>query len=112
MAPGHNLASDTNLSSYLYQLLKTSHVSSKNGQQMLSLSGSSMATAVTSGVVALILQQHNQSGYHRQAALTPNLVKAMLQYSAIRLAGAESPLRMVLHVGNHSGWLCVRRAHV
>src|SRR6185503_6033013 len=48
VAPGHNLASDTSMSSYLYKLLKGSHVASKNGQQMLSLSGSSMAAAVTS----------------------------------------------------------------
>jgi serine protease AprX len=88
VAPGHNLASDTNTSSYLYKLLKNSHISS-NGQHLLSLSGSSMAAAVTSGVVALILQQHNQSGYHKQLPLTANLVKAILEFTAIPVAGAD-----------------------
>ena len=48
-----------------------------------------MSAAVTSGVVALILQRHNQSGYRRQLPLTANLVKAMLEYSAIPVAGAD-----------------------
>jgi len=42
----------------------------------LSLSGTSMATPVVSGVVALMLQAN--------PALTPNLVKAILQYTAER----------------------------
>ncbi|HEY6211354.1 MAG TPA: S8 family peptidase, partial [Vicinamibacterales bacterium] len=88
VAPGQALTSDTNASSYLYKLLKGSQVS-KNGQQFLTLSGSSMATAVTTGVVALLVQAHNQSGYHRQLPLTGNLVKAMLQFSAIRLPGVD-----------------------
>src|SRR5258706_16394189 len=48
-----------------------------------------MSAAVTTGVVALVLQAHNQSGLHRQKALTPNLVKALLDYSAIRVADAD-----------------------
>jgi len=89
VAPGHNLASDTAVGSYLYALLKSSHVSAKNGMPLLSLSGSSMAAAVTSGVVALVLQAHNQSGYHRQDPLTANLVKGILEYSAIKVANAD-----------------------
>src|SRR5258706_11740624 len=48
-----------------------------------------MSAAVTTGVVALVLQAHNQSGLDRQKALTPNLVKALLDYSAIRVADAD-----------------------
>jgi serine protease AprX len=89
VAPGHGLASDTAVGSYLYTLLKSSHVSAKNGMPLLSLSGSSMAAAVTSGVVALVLQAHNQAGYHRQEPLTANLVKGILEYSAIKVAHAD-----------------------
>jgi serine protease AprX len=89
VAPGNHLASDTSLASYLYQQLPKNRVPAKNGQQFLSLSGSSMAAAVTTGVVALVLQAHNENPYYRQRALTPNLVKGILQYSAIPIAGAD-----------------------
>ena len=89
VAPGHHLASDTSLTSYLYEQLSGSHGKSQNGQPLLTLSGSSMAAAVTSGVVALVLQAHNENGYARQAAMTPNLVKGILQYSAIPIANAD-----------------------
>ena len=89
VAPGHHLASDTNLSSYLYTQLAQNHAKADNGQPMLELSGSSMATAVTSGVVALMLQAHNGDGFNHQTALTPNLVKGMLEYSAISILGAD-----------------------
>jgi hypothetical protein len=89
VAPGHRLVSDTSLTSYLYQNLPTHRTTSKNGQQLLELSGTSMATGVTTGVIALVMQQHNQNGLHRQKLLTPNLVKAMLQFSAVPVAGAD-----------------------
>jgi serine protease AprX len=87
-APGHRLASDTSLTSYLYRNLPTRRMRSATGQLLLELNGTSMATAVTSGVVALVLQQHNQNGLHRQKPLTPNLVKAILQFSAVPVEGA------------------------
>jgi serine protease AprX len=89
VAPGHKLVSDTSVDSYLYQNLPANRRKASNGQTLLELSGTSMGTAVTSGVVALVLQQHNQNGMHRQKALTANLVKAMLQFSAIPIAGAD-----------------------
>jgi len=89
VAPGHKLSSDTNLSSYLFALVQGGRVKAKNGQQFLQLSGSSMAAAVTSGVVALVVQQHNQSGFHQQKAITANLVKGILEFSAIPVAGAD-----------------------
>jgi len=89
VAPGHHLSSDTNLSSYLYTQLAQNRTNANNGLPMLELSGSSMATAVTSGVVALMLQAHNGDGFNHQTALTPNLVKGILEYSAISIAGAD-----------------------
>jgi serine protease AprX len=78
VAPGSRLPAETNVSSYLYTQLSGSHVDAPNGQHLLVLSGSSMAAAVTSGVVALTMQAHNQNPYRWQKPLTPNLVKAIL----------------------------------
>jgi subtilisin family serine protease len=48
---------------------------------MMRLSGTSMATPVVAGAAALMLQANPR--------LTPNLVKAILMYSAQPLAGCE-----------------------
>lgn len=88
VAPGHSLVADASSTSYLYKKLATSRVQ-VNGNPFLSLSGTSMATGVTSGVVALLVQAHNQNGLRDRTPLTPNLVKAMLEYSAIPLAGFD-----------------------
>src|SRR5207342_3516474 len=68
VAPGHRLASDAAVNSSLYRraLESRKNGTSTNGQPLLVLSGSSMSAAVTTGVVALVLQAHNQSGFHRQ----------------------------------------------
>jgi serine protease AprX len=89
IAPGYRLASNASVTSYLYTRLAGSRAVSHNGQPLLVLSGTSMSAAVTTGVVALMLQAHNQSGFHRQAPLTANLAKALLEYSAIPVAGAD-----------------------
>jgi serine protease AprX len=88
VAPGHHLTSDTTIASYLYTQLQKNHVKSPNGEPLLSLSGSSMAAAVTTGVVALVLQAHQEK--FGAAPLTPNLVKGILQFSAIPIAGADT----------------------
>jgi hypothetical protein len=49
------------------------------------LSGTSMATAVTSGVVALMLEAHAYTQGDESPSLTPNAVKGALQYSAIEV---------------------------
>ena len=64
VAPGHNLVSDTVTSSTLYTRLTTLRRTSRNGKAFLSLSGSSMATAVTSGVVAVLIDAHNRANYY------------------------------------------------
>src|SRR6185503_12943604 len=89
LAPGHKLPSDTSVDSYLYQTLPASRGESANGQPLLSLSGTSMAAGVASGVVALVLDAHNSNGFTGQAPLTSSAVKAILQYSAIPVSGAN-----------------------
>jgi len=89
VAPGHRLASDTNVAAYLYKSQQAGHVQASTGQPLLRLSGSSMAAAVATGVVALVIEAHNQDGFHRQKPLTPNIVKAILEYSALPVGDAD-----------------------
>ncbi len=63
---------------------------SKKGDRLLTLNGTSMSAAIATGVVALALEAHNQNGFHRQRAITPNLMKALVEFSAIRLAHADA----------------------
>ena len=88
VSPGTRLASDAAIGSTLYNAaLSAGKI--KKGDQLLVLSGTSMGTGVASGVVALILQAHNQNGFHKQRAITPNFMKALLQYSAIPLVNTD-----------------------
>jgi serine protease AprX len=57
------------------------HEGDFNSPQFLRLSGTSMSTAVATGVVALVLKAN--------ASLTPNIVKAILEYTAIPLANVD-----------------------
>jgi len=85
VAPGTHLASDSFPFSYLARVLSDDLVKAKTGKQFLELSGTSMAAGVTSGVVALMLDASRRAGFDA-VPLNANLVKAMLQYSAIRIA--------------------------
>lgn len=62
----------------------------------LKLSGTSMAAAVATGVVALVIETSREHAETPGARLTPNAVKALLQYSAIEVtphdAAATGPL--------------------
>jgi serine protease AprX len=98
VAPGHKLTSDANSSSTLFNLLPTSRQKVGLGQ-FLQLSGTSMATGVTTGVVALVLDANRSARYYGSAGLTPNLVKAILQYSAIPLSGDSGARYDVLTQG-------------
>ncbi len=89
VAPGHRLLSNTPLDSYLYSVLPNNRQNLNNGHALLRLSGTSMAAGVTSGVVALILEAHNRSGYHHQKPLTANLVKGILEFTAIPVGGTD-----------------------
>ena len=57
------------------------------------LSGTSMATAVTTGSVALLLEANRAANYYpAHPSLTPNAVKAVLQYTSVGIhddAGLE-----------------------
>jgi serine protease AprX len=89
IAPGDQLASDMPRTSVLFNLLPNSRVKVEDGDSLLALSGTSMSAAVTSGVVALMIDQHNRAGYEGQQPLTANLVKAILEFSAIPVANAD-----------------------
>jgi hypothetical protein len=80
VAPGVHLVSDTDTSSYLYTNLANNR-QTVNGHPMLDLSGTTMAAPITAGVVALVLDANG--------GLTPNAVKAILEYTAIRLPNTD-----------------------
>lgn len=76
LAPGHGLIAATSTGSALY---------AKHGGYGVfggyaSLNGTSMAAAVTSGVVALMIEANRRDN---GAPLSPNTVKMLLQYTAI-----------------------------
>jgi len=84
VAPGCRLVSLERSQNYLvnsYPVLHVNTGSSSNNARYMSLSGSSMSTGVVSGAVALMLQAN--------PGLTPNLVKAVLMYSAQIMDGPD-----------------------
>jgi serine protease AprX len=88
VAPGHRLVAAAALRSSLYSEQPSRRVGwgNKKQQQYLMLSGTSMAAAVTSGVVALMIEAHRE---HFKEPLTPNAIKALLEFSAIPLPGVD-----------------------
>ncbi|HEY2907564.1 MAG TPA: S8 family serine peptidase [Vicinamibacterales bacterium] len=88
VAPGHHLVSETDVNSTLFKQLASSR-RTLGGQAFLELSGSSMAAAVTTGLAALIVDAHNRAAYLDSRPLTPNTVKAILEYTAIPLTGFD-----------------------
>jgi serine protease AprX len=74
VAPGRRIVSIRAPGSTLDRLLPDRVVTASNGATYFRLTGTSMATGVVSGVVALLLQQ--------QPALTPDQVKAVLTGTA------------------------------
>jgi hypothetical protein len=89
VAPGHHLVSDAVAASTLFAKLTALRKAAKNGKVFFELSGSSMAAAVASGVVADIIDAHNRAHYFNARPLTVNTVKAILEFSAIPVAGAD-----------------------
>jgi serine protease AprX len=78
VAPGHGLVSLAAKSGSLY----LDNPELRVGRYHLRLSGTSMATAVVSGTAALIVQAHRDA-FPWAPPLTPNAVKAILQYTAL-----------------------------
>jgi serine protease AprX len=101
VAPGYGLLSDSVEGSTL-ALSYPALVSPATGGKLIKLSGASMATAVVSGLVAVMMEAHdayvaqrydNLSAKQKRTwvtppLLTPNAIKAMLQYSATPLRDA------------------------
>jgi serine protease AprX len=84
LAPGTGVVSLSSANSTFYATKTTSLLSGlfpSATQPYLSLSGTSMATPVVAGTVALMLQANPN--------LTPNLVKAILQYTAQAAPGVD-----------------------
>jgi serine protease AprX len=81
VAPGNKLVSAESASNWL--VLKTPsldrNVSTVPNAEMMTLSGTSMATPVVAGSAALLFQVN--------AKLTPNMIKALLMYTAQQLRG-------------------------
>jgi serine protease AprX len=74
VAPGRRIVATRSPGSTLDRLLPERVVTASNGATYFRLTGTSMSTAVVSGVVALLLQ--------RQPGLTPDQVKAILKGTA------------------------------
>src|SRR6185312_13600380 len=100
VSPGHNIVAVAAKQSYLYQTYP--QLKAADPDYML-LSGTSMATAVTSGSIALLVEANRSANsYPRRPSLTPNAVKAILEYTAVGIhddAGVEYD---VLRKGNGS----------
>jgi serine protease AprX len=104
LAPGEGLVSDLADGSTI-ALEYPSLIVKKDSKKFLRLSGSSMATAVVAGLAAVMIEANQYSAYARYDALskqdkrrtpsvappllTPNAIKAMLQYSATPLKDAS-----------------------
>lgn len=79
----------------------------------LRLSGTSMAAGVTSGVVALLIQA-NRLDEGASSVLTPNVIKAILQYTSIAVADPDPGTPAMLEQGagaiNAAGAIALTRA--
>jgi serine protease AprX len=88
VAPGEGIISNARPDSTLYQMYPSLRVDALH----MSLNGTSMAAAVTSGVAALIIEANRQTHPHAPS-LTPEAIKAILQSSAtpVGVASAAPP---------------------
>jgi serine protease AprX len=90
VSPGHNIVAVAAKRGYLYQTYP--QLKADDADYMV-LSGTSMATAVTTGSIALLLEANRAANYYpSHPSLTPNAVKALLQYTSVGIhddAGIE-----------------------
>lgn len=111
MAPGQALVAAVGKKSELNknEALKVATVKGAYAK----VSGTSMAAAVTSGVVALMIDA-NRRDEGASSVLTPNTVKAILQFTAIPLPDDDQATPSVLEQGaggiNGAGALALTRA--
>jgi serine protease AprX len=87
VAPGRRVVSFMAKNSTLYNSYQPYRVDVATRTYM-TLSGTSMSAAVTSGVVALMIEASRLTNPGR-IALPPNAIKAVLQYTASPLAGVD-----------------------
>ena len=90
VAPGHNIVAVAAKQGYLYKTYPQLRVD--DADYML-LSGTSMASAVATGSIALLVEANRSAnGYPQHPSLTPNAVKALLEYTSVGIhdnAGVE-----------------------
>src|SRR5438094_731630 len=89
VSPGHNIVAVAAKNGYLYQTYPS--LKADDAEYMI-LSGTSMATAVTTGSIALAIEANRSANSYYAPPLTPNTVKAVLQYTAVGIhddAGIE-----------------------
>jgi serine protease AprX len=79
VSPGHNIVAVAAKHGTLYQTYP--QLKAADGDYMR-LSGTSMATAVTTGSIALMLEA-NRAAAPGRSPLTPNAVKAVLEYTTV-----------------------------
>ncbi|HEX6163526.1 MAG TPA: S8 family peptidase, partial [Vicinamibacterales bacterium] len=103
VAPGHMLASEAAPRSSLFKNYPTLHKKGPSGKEFETLSGTSMSAAVVTGVVAILEQATGR-------AMTPNLAKGVLQFTAVPLTEdgvTINPLRQGTGSVNAKGALSV-----
>jgi serine protease AprX len=97
VAPGHGLVATAAKSSSLY----LNNPSLRVENAYLRLNGTSMATAVVTGTVALVLRS-NRVAFPSGPSLTPNAVKAILQFTALPVRNDQGVPYDVLTQGTGS----------
>jgi len=65
-------------------LLYVNHPEWRVGDSYMRLSGTSMATGIVSGTLALVLEA-NRTAFAGAPPLTPNAAKALLQFTALKV---------------------------
>jgi serine protease AprX len=91
VAPGHSLSAGANPASYLWQTYPALRATPAGAGSYMRLSGTNMAAAVATGVVALVLEANRSANLAAGPALTPNAVKAVLQFTALPVANSGDP---------------------
>ncbi len=107
VAPGQDLVSDAAGGSTLFLEHPERQVAGNGGvMRFLQLSGTSLSAAVTTGVVALVIEAgRNAHG----SAPTPEAIKSILEYTALPIAGID-PLAQGHGALNASGALSLAAA--
>ena len=111
VAPGHGIVAAAARNSTLYQ--NYPQVRDASDADYMSLSGTSMATAVASGVIALMVEANRATGGPGAPDLTPNAVKAVLHYTATAVRddlGVEYRSADAGRGCSQRGWRCPIRA--